>query len=303
MKNFLKSYFEFSKKEYNGILVLCLLIIVILSIPSIYRLCNQTPFYEFSQFEREIESFRSSAQELKKYDQRVNKDYSAKEISSPLYFEFDPNRLPETQWQKLGLTDKQIRVIKNYESKGGKFYRKEDLQKIYSIGQEQYAKLEPYISIKSALRKEEHETTYRSQEKQKTKNTFALVNINEADSIQLETIRGIGPTFARRIIKYRSRLGGFHNKEQLREIYGLDSARYDQIKDQISVLGTIQKIKINRSTFDELKKYPYLNYNQINAIIQYRNQHGNYKNIYELSKIGILTPENLHKMVPYLDFQ
>ena len=98
-------------------------------------------------------------------------------------------------------------------------------------------------------------------------------------------------------------MGGFHNKEQLREIYGLDSARYDQIKDQISVLGTIQKIKINRSTFDELKKYPYLNYNQINAIIQYRNQHGNYKNIYELSKIGILTPENLHKMAPYLDFQ
>lgn len=118
----------------------------------------------------------------------------------------------------------------------------------------------------------------------------------------METVRGIGPAFASRIIKYRNRLGGFHSKDQLREVYGLDSIKYEQIKDQLRVSGTIRKININTSTFNELKTHPYLNYKQINAIIQYRKQHGNYTDIDDLHQVSILNPEFLRKIAPYLSF-
>ena len=45
-------------------------------------------------------------------------------------FYFDPNGLPVSKWKKLGLTEKQITVIKNYENKGGRFEKPSDLQKI-----------------------------------------------------------------------------------------------------------------------------------------------------------------------------
>lgn len=241
MHNLLKTYFNFSKKEYNGIFILCLLMIVMILSPLIYQVFRKPTIYEFDQFKQEIEAFNASAQKERKQDLRSQKNTIEKEEFKPIYVEFDPNGLSEEQWHKLGLSDRQIKVIKNYESKGGKFYKKEDLKKIYSIKPDQYAQLEPYISIQFTKSTISHPSSseFKSNQNLNSINTRVIIDLNEADSSKLETIRGIGPAFASRIIKYRNRLGGFHSKEQLREVYGLDSIKYEQIKDQIRVSGTI----------------------------------------------------------------
>jgi DNA uptake protein ComE-like DNA-binding protein len=116
-------------------------------------------------------------------------------------------------------------------------------------------------------------------------------------------IKGIGPGFAVRILKYRERLGGFISLNQLREVYGLDSAKYDQIKPQIKLENNnIKQIEINKCTFDQLKGFPYLNYKLSNTIINYRKQHGNFKSAADLNKIAILNPEIIQKIAPYLKF-
>ncbi len=132
--------------------------------------------------------------------------------------------------------------------------------------------------------------------------TFApIIELNGADSIQLLGIRGIGPTFASRIIRFRNRLGGFYSKKQLLEVYGIDSLKYDQLKDLIDVnAGLITKINLNSFTFEEIKKHPYLTYKQVNAIIQYRSQHGLFKSINDLSNIAILNEEIIRKIEPYI---
>ncbi|MFZ4102277.1 MAG: ComEA family DNA-binding protein, partial [Sphingobacterium thalpophilum] len=127
--------------------------------------------------------------------------------------------------------------------------------------------------------------------------------INAADSLELERIRGIGPAFALRIIKFRRRLGGFYRKEQLLEVYGMDSLKYDQLKDQIQVnTGLVRRLNINTFTFEEIRHHPYLTYKQMNAIIQYRTQHGLYKSIDDLRKIAILNEEIIRKIEPYFSF-
>ena len=200
------------------------------------------------------------------------------------------------------MSERQIKVIKNYELKGGRFYRREDLKKIYSISAADYKKLEPFIKIPQSERSVADTSRGRKIEFKRFIAEVKVVEVNTADSALLETLRGIGPVFASRIVKYRNRLGGFYNKEQLREVYGIDSVKYQELKDQVEIdESLIKKININTATFDELKTHPYLRYNQINAIIQYRKQHGNYNNINDVKDINIITEENFRKIEPYLN--
>lgn len=130
------------------------------------------------------------------------------------------------------------------------------------------------------------------------------IDINKADSAAFTRVHGIGPSFARRIVLYRKKLGGFHSKEQLKEVYGLDAEKYDEIADELIIEKPVIKlISINKVGFEELRRFPYLTYKQANAIIQYRVQHGDYKSIDDLRDIVLLNPEILRKIAPYISFK
>ncbi|MDB5120254.1 MAG: hypothetical protein JWN56_1472 [Sphingobacteriales bacterium] len=304
----IKDYFSFSKKEFNGILILCFITLLVILFPLIYPYFQTEEKYDFKAFEKEIAAFEKSSKPLEYHYENNYADHSKDVIATNVkYFNFDPNDLPISDWQKLGLTDKQIKVIKNYESKGGKFYSKEDLKKIYSIKPPLYAKLEPFISINESSNKKgslkSYSNQYKSNESKFVKRIPSIIELNTADSTSLDLLKGIGPAFATRILKYRDRLGGFNNINQLKEVYGIDSAKFLEIKYQVNVDGSlVRKINVNTTTFDELKKQPYLSYKQMNAIIQYRKQHGSYNSIADLKKIPILNEETLHKIEPYLIF-
>lgn len=87
------------------------------------------------------------------------------------------------------------------------------------------------------------------------------------------------------------------------EVYGLDSLKYNEIKAQIRVnTANLTQININTAEFDDMKNHPYLKFKQINAIIQYRKQHGKFKSIEDLKKVIILTPQISQNITPYLSF-
>ncbi|MCF8451612.1 MAG: helix-hairpin-helix domain-containing protein [Pedobacter sp.] len=301
-KNLLRSYFSFSKKELNGIFVLFILMGLVLIIPYLYPLFFKDEKYDFESFRIEAERFRVSAT---KREREQKKGRSDQELSlvKPVYFEFDPNGLSDQRWLKLGLSAKQIRVIRNYELKGGRFFKKEDLRHIYSISPEQYKLLEPFIRISNttSLKDSKNFKANYKPEGIQFRNIAPIIELNSADSIELESVRGIGPAFASRIIRFRKRLGGFYRKEQLLEVYGMDSVKYDQLKDLIKVnQELISKINLNTFTFEEIRRHPYLTYKQMNAIIQYRSQHGLFKSIDDLIKIAILSEEIIRKIEPYI---
>ncbi|WP_175470632.1 ComEA family DNA-binding protein [Pedobacter hartonius] len=228
------------------------------------------------------------------------KGYSRKTGKLARLFKFDPNHTSLPDWQLLGLSAKQAAVMIRYTAKGGRFYKKSDLQKMYPISREMYDRLEPYISIPAgdSLAFKKKYVPYAT-----IKHIPVIVDINTADTVELDAVKGIGPAFARRIFRYRERLGGFYQKEQLMGIYGLDSAKYAEIKDQLRIDGhALRPIYINRVEFKDLQHHPYLNFKQVNAIIQFRKQHGNYSNIAELKKVAILPAETIDKLIPYISF-
>ena len=294
----LRSFFNFSKKELNGIFFLFLLIIIILASPWFYRKLSKMQVYDHEKFKLEAANFKNS-------EIRVFKSKSKKEATKAEYFEFDPNSIGKKEWRRLGFSIKQIRVINNYVSKGGKFYKKEDLKRIYSISEAQYALVEPYIRIAASYTPNKFVKDEKLAKSATSNNRIPvpLIELNTADSLSLLTVWGIGPAFASRIIRFRDHLGGFYTKEQLKEVYGIDSLKYSQIQDQFSIdARLIQKINLNTAGFDQLKKYPYLTYKQMNAIIQYRQQHGNFQSIEDLKKVAILNKEIIRKIEPYFAF-
>ncbi|OAQ41594.1 hypothetical protein A5893_00305 [Pedobacter psychrophilus] len=234
------------------------------------------------------------------YDDEENSDISKPETQ---LFDFNPNNLSVQNWMKLGLSEKQASSIKSYEAKGGKFRSKIDVKKMFVISAQKFKELEPYIQIPAAEVQNKLDFTSTNPTYPKKARENITVEINSADSATLTTISGIGPSFASRIIKYKNRLGGFNHINQLKEVYGIDSLKFEQIKNQIKVDNTkIVFISINDCTFEQLKTFPYLGYKQSNAIIAYRKQHGNYKNPTDLSKIAILNSETIQKLLPYLKF-
>ncbi|HTK17902.1 MAG TPA: helix-hairpin-helix domain-containing protein [Mucilaginibacter sp.] len=131
-----------------------------------------------------------------------------------------------------------------------------------------------------------------------------VIELNSADSAKLTELKGIGPSFARRIVNYRNRLGGFVSKDQLKEVYGMDDDRYAAMQAQVSVdPAHIQKMHINKVDFDGIKHFPYLTFKQMNAIVQFREQHGDYTSIKDMRNIAILNDEILRKIGPYIDFK
>lgn len=131
-----------------------------------------------------------------------------------------------------------------------------------------------------------------------------VIELNTADSAKLTELKGIGPSFAHRIVNYRNRLGGFVSKEQLKEVFGMDDDRYAGLQAQVSVDAShINKIHINKVDFDGLKHFPYLSFKQMNAIIQFREQHGDYASLNDMRNIAILNDEILRKIGPYIDFK
>lgn len=298
MKNWLNKYIVFTKAEFNGLILLLSLILLSYLFPFIYRYYYHQENVLNANDVAAIQELKLESNKTSLYpDSYTPKDYSQRKNKPEIvYFYFDPNIIDVNKWQLLGLSLKQAQSIVNYVAKGGRFYKPEDLKKMYTISPQKYEELLPYVQIAN----QKQENTFKSSF---IKKEPVMVEINNADTTELTLIRGIGPAFAKRIVKYRERLGGFYQKEQLMEVFGIDSAKYGQIKDEVMVnKENLKKININVVQYDELKNHPYLTGKQANALIQYRKQHGNYKSAEDLNKVLILSPEITQKISPYLQF-
>ncbi|MEN2283174.1 helix-hairpin-helix domain-containing protein [Algoriphagus sp. SE2] len=129
------------------------------------------------------------------------------------------------------------------------------------------------------------------------------ISFSEADSVILQIVPGIGPSLAGRIIKYKNQLGGFHESDQLLEVFGLKPETVDAIWEYFDFEASIfRTIEINNIEMSELAKHPYFSYAEAKVILAYRNQHGAYRNVEDLKEIIIFKPEWIEKISPYLSF-
>ena len=276
----IKDYFQFNKKERNGILLLSCLLLLLILFYQFSHLLKQESRTDFSSFEKALAELE--------YEQEPTIE---KQKDSLFYF--NPNTLADKGWLVLGLPSTKLSVLRNFQKSGAIFKTKTDLKHCFAITDAFYEKVEKYISIPE-IKKTETPIN-------KTKKTNQIVELNQADSLQLISINGVGPFYAKQILKYRKELGGFRNYDQLTEIWGLENLEIQKLKQQTSIDTLhIRKVNVNTIELEQLKLHPYLNYKQAKMILNYRKQHGDFKQVKDIRKIKPISPELFRKIAPYL---
>ena len=222
-------------------------------------------------------------------------------------FPFDPNTADSTQLLRLGLQPWQVVNIYKYRAAGGVYRKPRDFARLYGLTLKEYRRLEPYIRISEEnLPAENYFYKYEPIEERDTlKYPVKLqpeerVVLNSADTAQLRKVPGIGSYFARKIVEYRERLGGYYRVQQLLEIedFPETAVNFFIIPD-----GTeFRKMNLNRLSLNELKRHPYINFYQAREIVDFRRLHGRIENLQQLSLSKDFPPEAIERLEPYVEY-
>lgn len=315
-KSFLKDYFSFTKKERTGTIIIVTLIVIFTLVPNLYPFLFKPKEFNHKVFENEIaqlevdqtdSSFAKHNED--KYDNEVHDDkFSTKKyeaVKGELFY-FDPNTASISDWKRLGVRDKTIQTIQNYLSKKGKFYKPQDIAKIWGLSPAEVQRLIPYVSIVNEKKEFGNfdQNKFAKTTSAYTPKKILVIDVNLADTTAYISLPGIGSKLAQRIISFRDKLGGFYSIDQVGETYFLPDSTFQKIKSRLAIGDAkLRQIHINTATIDEMKAHPYLRYNIANAIFQYRTQHGYFNAIEDIKKIMVVTDEIFIKVAPYLSIQ
>ncbi len=205
---------------------------------------------------------------------------------------FDPNNYLEADWSALGLSLKQVAVVMNFTKRG--LYSNDDLKKIFVIPPALYE----LIKDSTFYPTKENKPYEVKLEKQIALKSLLL---NTAVSTDLEQIKGIGPFYAKMILKYRDALGGFVDKNQLLEVYKMTPEVFTIIENNCIIDPSFcRKININTVTTLELQAHPYIDWSQANSIVKMREQKYFYRNVNELLESHLIDENTFLKLLPYL---
>ncbi|MFB6457480.1 ComEA family DNA-binding protein [Chitinophaga sp. Hz27] len=300
-----------SVKERIGILVLSCLVVVcclVHRIASCYIDQQDTDSLKLkaavTAFESQLMAYEkdSNAWPSKRvYTERTDKQHfnAAINVASALFY-FDPNKMSIEKWQKQGLSAKTATGIIHYVEKGGKFRKPEDLGKIYGLHAEMLARILPYVRIPDEItatykRSDSIYPTYR-------KKSLQVIDINMADTLVWQGLPGIGPGFARRIVLFREKLGGFYSVDQVAETYGLADSVFKKIQPFLKIGdSSLKKMDLNLTDEKTLANHPYIRSKLASMIVAYRNAHAGFKRVGELKSLPLVDDIIYRKIEHYIE--
>lgn len=390
--NYLKDFFYYTRTERNGIIVLLGLLFVVFVLPYTFSVFGKEQKIDFETWEKDVQAFEDGLSEQKIAAKQIQKQKRVKwnmnatrgdkrPVTKLNPIKFDPNTVTPMDLEAMNLPERTIKSILNYRAKGGKFRTREALKKIYTLSNEHYKQLYPFIQLKSEknLSEEEQEivakeslplppafafdpntatvenlealglasntirsiVNYRNKggvfkKKEDFKKIYTLpdsvyqhlfehiqiteqptytaksayqpksyqkIDINSATAEDFQQFKGIGPSYAKRILKMKEGLGGFISVQQIGELYKLPDSTFQLMLPYLECAPTtVQQLNVNTATLDELKAHPYLRWFHAKAIIHYRETEGKWKSI---DLLQILTEFDdgkgtFEKVKPYL---
>lgn len=306
-KRFWKAYNEYTKSDRNAIVVLSSLILITICATIIVKNLNPKTEYNLSGYEELLNSW-----ENQKFDKKGKS-----------LFAFNPNTVTSETLDSIDLPVNIKRNLLNYRKAGGKFYKTDQVRKIYGMNDSIFNVIEKYLiipddmEIESQYRKgtsagfsenanqfvyeEVFDTETDIQSVGISTSAFTKIELNTADSSDLVKLNGVGPVFANRILKYRNLLGGFHSTQQLLEVYNFPVETFQKVENNVFAdTLLLKKIRLNFAEYADLIRHPYLNKNQVEAILKFREKNGAFHEPEQLKTNGLLDNDTFSKLKPYL---
>lgn len=245
MRNEWKVYFLFSEKEQKGMLVLgCILLfssLLSLFLPSKPNEEANTAPHSMEQFE---------------------------------LFEFDPNTIDSSNALRLGIPAKQVRTLLNYRRKGGRFYKKEQLTKLYGLSPALAEKLVPFVRINESNKSKRFNNKYEVAIRGNTPNTW-VIDINEASEKEWLQKTNLSKPIVERIMRYKNYVGNFEKVQQIKKVYGVSETDYEILRSHLVIDKTRRtKLMANTMRFKDWQSLSLFTDKEIGAIIKTRKKNG-----------------------------
>ena len=275
-----KAYFIFSKKEQRGIMVLGIILLGTMLMGILF------PRKEMAIKDK---SSKYYYEKRNAYEKNNGSESSTSLQSGPL-FNFDPNTMDSITAIRLGIPSRQVITLMRYRNKGGRFYHKEDIAKLYGLKKDLIEQLIPYVTIKN-FKKNLDRNELVKQGANKNLNEWNI-DINLADEKQWAAKTKLSPAIIQNIIRYRNYLGGFTNLNQMKKVYGFTEANYYLLKPHLQ-LGKMNKRKPNASnmSFENWKALGIFQDREIIQILRIRKEKGGHIGWKELVILFDLTEQ------------
>ena len=285
-----------SKKTFRGMMFFFIVLIICFILPDIFHYLEKEDTFVLEQMDvhqnekiNKLSNYKTREYSYSKNNLKFNKPPA----------KFNPNDYSVQEWMYLGLSEKQAAVVLKFTK-----YRlrsNDDLKKIFVIPNELYLLIKDSTIYDTKNKQIEGYSNVSDVKQEKDKLPKVKIDINTASLDELMKVRGIGPFFAKQILKKRDELGGFYTYEQLLEVWKIDEEKLADWSPFLEVNSNeVIKLNINQATVEELEKHPYISWNLANSIVKFKEQNGNYTKLEQVKKSALMTSELFEKLKPYL---
>jgi competence protein ComEA len=298
-----REYFIFTRRERNGLLILVFLLLATVCLDYLIP-------YVIPEKECDVSGLKAEAE---KYYTKTKQDNEKNQV--PVERVFDPNNISQEALIKLGIPMGLAGNWVKYLEKGGRFHRKEDVRKLYGMTDELFDKFSVHMAFpvnavsaksRTAILPGNPQTmTFKSRQDAVVipaapmKKEALMIELNKADSVQLESLPGIGPVLASRIIRYRKLIGGFYSKSQLRDIYGMTEELWLKSAPCLTVdTSAVKKLEVNFLSLTELGRHPYIGFRTARKIVNRRDASGKFTRKDEFE--ALFSADSLRRILPYI---
>lgn len=285
MKKHLREFFSLSIRERRGTWLLAVILILFTLFNHVISMRHPR-----SPQPEPVAWMADPAAEPALPEEEVSEVLPDGELTPPEH-DFDPNTASFNNLVQAGMPVKAARNLLRYRQAGGRIREAADLKKIYGMEEAAWRRLAPAVRI-SETRSESHAAPLPP--------SRPVIEVNAADSAALESLPGIGPVLARRIIRYRTQLGGFVQVSQLSEVYGITDSLVTALGPRLRADSSlVAKLSLNQSGEKELAAHPYIGKYMAGGILRYRKRVQHIDQINELVLNGLIKESDLEKIRPY----
>tara|TARA_R100001369_G_scaffold11109_1_gene24421 strand:- start:9396 stop:10274 length:879 start_codon:yes stop_codon:yes gene_type:complete len=292
MKN-LRSQLVFTKSQQRGIFLLVILIILF---QCIYFFINFSTKEEISEDEDGVTAY---------FQKQIDslKIVKAEETKGKIY-PFNPNYITDFKGYSLGMSLEEIDRLLEFRRSNKWVNSAQDFQAVTLISDSLLANISPYFKFPEWVENRNSNKFNNTISSTKALNTIKQ-DLNLATEADLIKVKGVGEVLSARIIKYRTKLGGFVSEIQLKDIYGLNYEAKQEILQNFKVISKpeINRLDINKATVLELASVPYIDYELAREIVNYKLLHEEIVTFEELAKIKSFPSEKIDRIALYLTLE
>lgn len=289
--NSFKSHFWYTNRQRNGILFLVFIVIILQLIFFFVDFSKPEPINlnteEIIKFQKEIDSLK--LEEI--------------ENTKPKIFPFNPSFLTDHKGYQLGMSTDEIDRLLSHRAQGNYINSTEEFQEITMVSDSLLNTISTYFKFPDWVQNQKTRKKFSANIKNSEEDkNYVQQDLNSATGEDLMVVKGIGPTLAQRIIKYRNLLNGYSMNDQLYEVWNLEKEVADRVLERFIVIEkpNITKINVNTASFKEVLSIVYIDYELTKKIFDYRDEVAELQSLEELKQIEGFPVEKFDRIALYL---